>query len=387
MATLSGELTEVDRDLLRRLAETRVEEAGVVSAYLNLDPTQFATTRARSSEITSVVDEAGRLAREEGAALPHDGRKALRADIDRLRDFLARADLSGMRGLAVFACGPAELFETVRLRQPLPTEVVINSSPYVEPLAKLWDGGRWCVLLANRRHARLFRGSAAGLTEVGRIYDDVPTRHDQGGWSQANYQRSRDKEATDHLKRSAEIAYRRFRQWPFDHLLLGAPEESYSALEGLLHADLRQRLRGRVHVDVEDTTVGDVHAAAKPAIEEYEQGLQEDLLRRLQEGLGRGERAAAGLDDVLLALMERRVEALLLDDGFSAGGAECPRCGWLGADPAEAKCPSDGSDLERRDDISEPMSERAVLQDAAVVALRERPELDAHGGVAAVLRF
>lgn len=387
MPTVSGDITEVDRDVLRRLAETRVEDAGVVSAYLNLDPSRFATGRARSSEITSVVDEARRRARQEGEGLSHDARTALRDDVERLRELLEGADLSGTRGLAVFVCAPAGLLATVKLRQPIETEVVIDSSPYVEPLVRLWDGGQWCVLLANRRYARLFRGSATGLNEVGRLYDDVPTRHDQGGWSQANYQRHRDKEATDHLKRSAEIAHRRWREWPFDHLLLGAPEESYTVLEQRLHADLRQRLRGRVALDVVNTTVAEVHAAAKPLIEDYERQLQEELLARLQEGLGRGERAAAGLGEVLLALVEQRVEALLLDDGFSAAGAECPRCGWLGADPDQPECPVDSAALERRENMAEPMSERALLQDAVVVPLRERPELEAHGGVAAVLRF
>jgi hypothetical protein len=31
--------------------------------------------------------------------------------------------------------------------------------------------------------------------------------------------------------------------------------------------------------------------------------------------------------------------------------------------------------------------ERALLQSAEVVVLRERPEMDMHGGIAAVLRF
>jgi peptide chain release factor subunit 1 len=243
------------------------------------------------------------------------------------------------------------------------------------------------VLLANRRYARVFRGSAAGFNEVERVYDDVPTRHDQGGWSQARLQRHVDKEATDHLKRSADITFRGFQRWPFDNLLLGAPEDSYATLEDVLHPELKRRLRGRVRVDVENTSEADVHAAAKPLIEDYERQIQEDLLKRLQEGLGRDERAVAGLPDVLLALVERRVEALLLDEGFSAAGAECPSCGWLGPDRNESVCPVDGGALEQRDDVAEPMTERAMLQGAVVVALRDRPELGPHGGVAAVLRF
>src|SRR5207248_11803562 len=61
--------------------------------------------------------------------------------------------------------------------------------------------------------------------------------------------------------------------------------------------------------------------------------LERVALERLEQGLGAGGRAAAGLDDVLEALNERRVELLLFEEGFRAPGVACPHCGWLGADP------------------------------------------------------
>src|SRR5256885_9916650 len=48
--------------------------------------------------------------------------------------------------------------------------------------------------------------------------DEVHGQHDQGGWSQARYQRSVEKEVHDHLKRTAEVAFRRFQRLPFDRL-------------------------------------------------------------------------------------------------------------------------------------------------------------------------
>jgi peptide chain release factor subunit 1 len=264
---------------------------------------------------------------------------------------------------------------------------VIDGSPFIEPLADMAAGGDWCVLLANRREARIFRGSRERLEEVGRVHDDVHGQHDQGGWSQARYQRSVDNEATHHLKRSAEAVLRRFHRTRFDNLLVGAPEEAYAKLENELHPYLRERLRGRVEVDVENTTVEDVFKAARPAIDRYELERQDELLGRLREGVGAGGRGAAGLDGVLGALNERRVEALLLDDTFSAPGVECPHCGWIGSDTGLTECPADGGELERRGDVGERAVERALMQDAEVVVLHDRPDLRPHGGIGAVLRF
>ena len=45
-----------DRDQLRQLAELRLERPVVLSLYLNLDPSEFATPPARKTSIRSLVD-------------------------------------------------------------------------------------------------------------------------------------------------------------------------------------------------------------------------------------------------------------------------------------------------------------------------------------------
>lgn len=377
--------TAPDRDSLRRLAEVRAESGAILSVYVNLDPREFATPEARSSAIRSVIDEAGRKVREESADLGHDGRKALREDVERVKEYLRSADFAGTRGVAVFACG-GTLFEALHLPHPVENQVELAEAPVLEPLVGLGPQDGWAVVLANRRETRIFRGGKGGMLEVEHFSDEVPGRHDQGGWSQARYQRSIDGEATRHLRRTADALSRRYRRSRFEHLLIGAPEEACAELADLLDAELSERLCGRIGIDVESSSADDVLKAAEPAIHEQEEHRNEELLGRLQERVGSGGRAATGLEGVLEALSEQRVEALLLDAGFSAPGVECPRCEWLSADSVSA-CPADGAALEQRPNVVEQAVERALLQDAEVVVLRERPEMDLHGGIAAVLRF
>jgi peptide subunit release factor 1 (eRF1) len=52
-----------------------------------------------------------------------------------------------------------------------------------------------------------------------------------------------------------------------------------------------------------------------------------------------------------------------------------------------SECPADGTALEPRPNVVERAVERALVQSAEVVVLRDRPEMGAHGGIAAVLRF
>lgn len=100
-----------------------------------------------------------------------------------------------------------------------------------------------------------------------------------------------------------------------------------------------------------------------------------------------GQRAVTGLDDVLPALNERRVEVLVGSERFSAAGTLCPACGWLGGAGVSA-CPADGSELERLDDVAEAAVELALQQAAEILPLVHLvDELEGHGGIGALLRF
>ena len=76
-----------DRDQLRHLAELRLDRPVVLSLYLNLDPSQFATPPARKTAIRSLVDEAERRLRDHDG-LSHDDRMALQASLERANSFL-----------------------------------------------------------------------------------------------------------------------------------------------------------------------------------------------------------------------------------------------------------------------------------------------------------
>jgi peptide chain release factor subunit 1 len=370
-----------DRDQLRRLAELRVDRPVILSLYLNLDPSEFATPPARKTSVRSLVDEADRRLRER-QGLAHDDKVGLRASLDRAAEFLEN-DLpsDGAHALALFCSEQAGLFEVLKLPRSVPNRVAIGHTPLVGPLARIARRERWCVTLVNRRDARIFRGSPDGLREIEHIHDDVHGQHDQGGWSQARYQRSVDKEKDDHLRDTCDALMRHFKRRPFERLIVGGPREVVTDFESKLHQYLSERLAGRIEVDVETSNADQVLEAARPLIEELERQREHEALERL------GERGAAGVENVLPPLNERRVELLILDEQFGGvTGVQCLECGWLGLEGE--RCPADGSELIELDDLTEAMIELSVQQSAELLAVsHERDALEEHGGAAAVLRF
>ena len=383
------QINELTETRLRELAGIHANGYRVLSVFLNLDPAEFATPPARASEISSVIDDAHRRVRESDG-LSHEARKGLEQDVERAATFLRNLSPKGAHGLALFACKGTGLFEAIRLPSPIQTRAVINDAPFVEPLVELLgSGGNWMVVLVNRQTGRLLRGDAHHFDELAVIEDDVHGRHSQGGWSQARYQRSVDEDVADHLKNVADAVFLRFKQVPFDHLLLGGPGETRPEFEGRLHPYLRERLAGWIDIDVENSSPDDVARSADAKIEEHTRRSEREALERLQEAVAKQGRGTAGLEPTLEALNERRVETLLLMENFDSAGCTCPQCGSVYA-VTGGNCPADGTELDCRDNVIENAMHLALEQSARVLVVRDEDnarELESHGGIGAILRF
>jgi hypothetical protein len=347
----------ITRGRLRRLAELRPDHGRVLSVFFNLDPSQFATPAARATELNSVLTAAARKV-EALEDLDHAEQAALREDVGRVREVLTGSDIAtnGTHGLAVFACGPAGVLEVVRLPHPIESRAVVDDHPCVEPLVRAGTEERWAVLLVNRKTARIFTGTAEGLEEVDRIEGDTHRQHDQGGWSQANYQRSVEQEKLNHLLRARDVLFARFKRRPFEHLLVGAPEELVGEVCDRLHPYLRQRVAGKLHLDVENSTAEEVRAAAAPVVDEHVSAVEREALDRMHQGVGRGDRGVSGVSATMNALEQARVEILLLAEDFDAP------------------------------ELDEAL-EKAITQSARVLVIRHHEDLVMHGGIGAVLRF
>ena len=262
----------------------------------------------------------------------------------------------------------------------------LEERPFIEPLLELASSERWCVLLISHRASRIFTGTRDRLSEVAHVLDDVHRHHEQGGWSQARYQRGVETETDWHIRSTCALLLERFERRAFDRMLLAGPAELHHRVERELQPQLRERLAGSFEIDVERASADEVHRRAMPLIEAQERRGEQEALERLEEGLAPSGHGAVGMDEVLEALNERRVGTLLLAHGFTAPGFICPSCGRLAADARAWTV--DGTSPEARKDVVEDAIERAQTEGADVVIVRHLQErLAKHGSIGALLRF
>lgn len=379
----------LDAEALRSLAAVRAARGGVVSVYVDVEPEVFSIPARRATLVGSLRDGADKEFEKRKADLDHDARKQLAADIKRTFDHLGSDKLQTdhSHGLAVFCSGSAGLFEIIPLPRSAGSSLTIDDRAHLAPLVEAARQHSWMVALVNRRDARFLRGTESYLREAGGLSDDVHGWHDKGGMSQKRYQRGIEKEAEDHFRHvAAELADRRRRRGGFDRLLIAGPHEQMTTVEAMLASDVRERLAGIFDVDVHNSTPDEVLAAARPAMEADATKRERELLDRLAAGVEGGGRAAAGLDEVLAALNEQRVDTLLLDPAFEGDVAQCPKCGWLG-EPTTERCPTDDTPLRDGRTAADAAVESALAQSAAIETIRGHDDVAARGGIGALLRY
>jgi peptide subunit release factor 1 (eRF1) len=226
------------------------------------------------------------------------------------------------------------------------------------------------------------------LHEVLSFGDHVHGRQEQGGWSQSRFQRSRHEDVKAHLRHVAHTLHRLLQVAPYDRLLIASSEQLWPRVVEHLPADVRALLHDeRLVLDVGDASIEDVVGAAELVLAEEHRHHQDAALAELHEHYARkgDERAAIGLEQVLLALEERRVGTLFYQASLDASGVLCPMCGWIGA--GGESCPLDGTPLHVRANILNDAVQSAVGQSAEMLSLHDGAELAPFGGIAATLRF
>jgi peptide subunit release factor 1 (eRF1) len=265
-------------------------------------------------------------------------------------------------------------------------QLVINQHPQVRQLeAVIERSERFAVLLADRQRARLFVFQLGQLVDWSERFDRLPRHEDDGGDMVKDQIRDHvDSAMRRHLLRTADAAFELFHESGFDQLMVGAPADIVGPLERTLHPYLRERIAARLTVPV-SAREDEVREAAVAAEEEVLRGREAADVERLRSAAGMGDGAVVGLDGVLTALVERRVDTLLVSDGFESPGWRCSSCGFLAVKgPA---CPLCSKRMEQADDVVEEAVQEALNQSCHLEVCRDNADLDVLGRIGALLRF
>jgi peptide chain release factor subunit 1 len=370
---------------LRDLAAFRAQKGRAVSLYVNLDPHESPTAAAVETRVNGLLDEAYRLLERHKHGLGHEAREALEADIERIRRwFDDEFDRDGVRGVAVLAAGLDNFWTTIELADPVPDEVKIESELYLAPLVRFVDRDGALVAFVGRERGQVYRLEAGQLVEAADQTEKTPGQHDQGGWSQANYERHIETIVDRHLRRVADTLDRCVRELRARPVVLVGAEGIRSEFEELLSHEAKSFLVGwasaEAHADRPQLL-----AAVGPVLAAWRSRREHELIERWRAEASKNGRAATGWEQTLEAASDGRVELLLVQDGYDQPAYQCPRCGR--AQLTDGSCPLDGTTLELHDGGLDLAVHKTLAHGGTVHVVRDGHDLEPVGGVGALLRF
>ncbi len=373
----------VSWDVLRDLAGFRAVKGAALTVYLDLDPAVAPTAGDVSTRLSSLLSEAARHA--DRGDLTHEQRKSLKGDIDRIRRFVAEELVrDGAHGLAVFTSELDNLWRPMTLTESVPDALKVNDELYLAPLVPLVGRGEGAlVAVVGRERGELYRLRGGRLHAFVDRTEEQPGRHDQGGWSQARYQRHIEHLVQEHLQRVAGELDRCVRRGP-ERIVVVSWEGTRAAFGDLLSKDVQASIVG--------STTAEAHAgppelleAALPVLEEWRAREEERALERWHEEAGRDGRAAAGWGPTLEAASDGRVELLLYQDGTEHPAWRCPSCGRVAT--IAGTCPLDGTRMDATADGLDLAVHQTLANGGSVWAVTTHDDLDAVEGIGALLRY
>ena len=373
--------TALTTDTLRELAGFRASNGCALSMYLDLDPSSTPTTPAVETKFNATISEAEKTA--EAVARGRDCRLALRADLERIREWWDdEFDHDGVRAVALFASSADGLFRPLLLADACRDSTHIGPSLHLTPLLGGFRNEGAFVAFVTRERGTIYRFEDGRLREVADESEEQPGQHDQGGWSQARYSRHIEHLVQQHLKTVGEAIDGQSRRERLK-IVMVVPEELRHELDTALSHDARKAIVGWTTAEAH-AGPAQLVAVVRPLLDEARARTDEELLERFQELHGRGERSATGWKQVLDAASDGRVEHLLVEEGARGRAWECPRCGRASADGGA--CQLDGAKLEERDDAVDLALHRTLASGGSVVRLGSGA-LGEGNPVAALLRF
>jgi peptide chain release factor subunit 1 len=373
-------------DELRDLAAFDAEKGCAVSLYLDLDPSVSPTAGDAATRLRSLLDEAAKGDGANRRELSHDQKQGLKADFARIQEYYeTEFTREGARGLAIFAAGLDNIWRPLDLTEPVRDRVKVGRALYLAPLVPLVGRGEGAlVVVVGRERGQFYRLRGGRLEPFLDHTEEQPGKHDQGGWSQARYQRHIETLVHDHLREVADAVDRLVRGPHGPQVVVISSEETRADFGDMLSKEAQRAVVGWTQAEAH-AQGPELLELATPVLERWRSEQEREVLERWREEAGRKGRAAAGWEHTLEAASDGRVDLLLFQEGVNHAAAQCPRCGRVALE--DGKCPLDGTSMEHSEEGLDLAVHQTLVHGGTVWAVQSAHDLEPVEGIGALLRY
>jgi len=375
----------ITREQIRQLAEFQDDKSCAVSFYF-----QPSTPRNKAHKEDAILIKD--LAREAMRNLEAKGKKeSARGDIERVMRLSGEFRSNGIHGKAVFACAGQDIWKEYDLPPTLgSTQLFIDRHFHLKPLAHLLGASPLLgIVLVDRHRARIFDLRLGELTEREDLFHPVPRRGRSdgfGGYEGGHAQRRVEDEVRQHFKNVAENIKELLDKGIFEKWILACQDAYRSLFEPQLHPYVSQALIGRFHADLGHVVKDEIRSHAQQILESWQDHRRRELVRDTLDQARSNNRGVTGLRRVLRSLELGEVQTLLIGENLQGHAVECSGCGHIDAHLV-SYCPVCGRATQEIVDVGEAILPWVVRRDIETFYVKDDPEFDKIGNIAALLRY
>jgi hypothetical protein len=321
--------------------------------------------------------------------------ESARADLDRIVRLSNDLSSNASHAKAVFACGTQGFWREHDLPAQLSgTQLSVNRHFHLKPLAQLLGAfPRLGVVLVDRHRARLFDLRLGELTERMDFFHPHTRRgrgDGFGGYDAGHAERRVADDALHHFKFIAEFIKDALGQEKdksmFEYWILGCQDTHWSQFEPQLHSYAKQKLLGRFCAEVAHVSNEEIHSQAEKIFADAQLRRCQEVVRETLNQARHNARGVTGLRRVLHSLELAEVQTLLVGQNYHSQAVECSGCGHLDAHLVNF-CPVCGRQTREVVDVSEAILPRVIQHNIELFYVKDDPEFDKVGNIAAQLRF
>ena len=322
--------------------------------------------------------------------------ESARADLDRIvrlsNELHGRGTHGhGARAKAIFACSSQGFWREYDLPAQLSgTQVVVDRHFHLRPLAQLLGAfPRLGIVLVDRHRARLFDLRLGELNERMDFFHPLTRRgrgDGFGGYDAGHAERRVADDALHHFKFIAEFLKDALEKDMFENWILGCQDSHWSQFEPQLHSYAKQKLLGRFTAEVAHVSLEEIRSQAEKILADAQQRRCQEALRETLNQARHDARGVTGLRRVLRSLELGEVQTLLIGQNYHSQAVECSGCGHLDAHLVSF-CPVCGRETREVVDVGEAILPWVIRHDIELFYVKDDPEFDKVGNIAALLRY
>ena len=332
-----------------------------VSVYLNKDTDKkFINRRVKACE----------------SILKGEELKNFSNSMEKIYDILKK---NRRKNIAIFASHKHLFLRYLLLYVKTKNLLIVDSSPYLRPLARIHDEWEsFTLLLVNSNYAKIFSISMGQVENTKQLSADIMNKHKKGGFSQARFNRLRKGAIQEFLSEVIEALQQR----ADERIIIAGPGQAKLQLKSMLPKNLEDYI-----VEIIDVNIDDEKELLKESIHlisEKEKLKSHESVQHLKQEILKDGLAAYGIEETMDAVKNGQAELLIIEKDCKLTGWICEHCQLVEEGTSET-CSNCGKKTSKVD-VLEEILEFAERTDADI-EFTDDEEISKLGHIGAILRF